>query len=443
MKADLNVCLMNDAFPPVIDGVSNAVLNYALIINAKYGKAAVATPRYPGAEDNYAFPVIRYPSIGINSKPLKSYRAGYPFDPAALKKLEAMRFDIIHSHCPAVSTVLARRLRDLADIPIVFTYHTKFDIDISNAINGELMRRAAIRLLVENIKACDEIWVVSRGAGENLKNLGYSGDYLIMENGVDLPKGRAKPEDVEKLRLEYGLESGTTVFLFVGRLMWYKGLRLIIDGLSALKARRQTPFKMVFVGEGADGEEAAAYAERSSLDGECVFVGAVRDRERLRAWYTLADALLFPSTFDTNGLVVREAAACGLPSVLLKDSCAAEGITDGRTGILIENDLQAMADALERICENPERMKGIGEAAMEEIYISWDESVRRAVERYGAVLENWKSGGKRRLRAPDDEDIILSDKLLDEVENMKVGSALWPELKRSVTLRSRRAKRQK
>jgi hypothetical protein len=155
----------------------------------------------------------------------------------------------------------------------------------------------------------------------------------------------------------------------------------------------------------------------------------------------LADALLFPSTFDTNGLVVREAAACGLPSVLLKGSCAAEGITDGWPGILIENDPQAMAAAMERICENPERMKGIGEAAMEEIYMSWDESVRRAVERYGAVLESWKSGGRRRLRLWADEDMILSDKLLDEVEDMKAGSALWPELKRSVMLRSRRGKK--
>jgi glycosyltransferase involved in cell wall biosynthesis len=163
---------------------------------------------------------------------------------------------------------MARRLRDIADIPIVFTYHTKFDVDISNAINGELMRRAAIRLLVENIKACDEIWVVSRGAGENLKNLGYSGDYLIMENGVDFPKGGARPEEVEKLRREYGLEAGTTVFLFVGRLMWYKGLKLIIDGLASLKERKSMPFKMFFVGEGADGEEAAAYAERRSLGGE-------------------------------------------------------------------------------------------------------------------------------------------------------------------------------
>lgn len=59
-----------------------------------------------------------------------------------------------------------------------------------------------------------------------------------------------------------------------------------------------------------------------------LFLGPVYDRDVIRAWYCRSDLFLFPSEFDTNGLVVREAAACGLGSVLVEGSCAAEGIVD-------------------------------------------------------------------------------------------------------------------
>ena len=57
------ICLINDSFPPIIDGVANAVLNYARIIEANHGRSMVVTPSVPGYTDNFEFPVIRYPSI--------------------------------------------------------------------------------------------------------------------------------------------------------------------------------------------------------------------------------------------------------------------------------------------------------------------------------------------------------------------------------------------
>ena len=93
-------------------------------------------------------------------------------------------FDIIHSHCPISSTLLARLLRERIDVPLVMTYHTKFDIDIANAIRSRILQEEAKRLLVQNIAACDEVWTVSRGAGENLRSLGYEGDYIVSPGAV-------------------------------------------------------------------------------------------------------------------------------------------------------------------------------------------------------------------------------------------------------------------
>lgn len=68
----MKVCLFNDSFPPLIDGVVNTVVNYAMVIQKKYGDVLVATPKYPGVTDNYPFEVLRYPSI--NTVRMVGYR---------------------------------------------------------------------------------------------------------------------------------------------------------------------------------------------------------------------------------------------------------------------------------------------------------------------------------------------------------------------------------
>ena len=412
----MNVCLLNDSFPPIVDGVANAVINYADIIEKKYGRATVATPKYPGADDSaFSFPVLRYASL--NTTKMTGYRAGVPFGSSVVKALESTVPDIIHSHCPIASNVLGRILRYNMGVPLVFTYHTKFDIDIANITDARALQDAAIKFICENIQVCDEVWVVSGGAGENLRKLGYQGDYVIMENGVDFPRGAMPDDAVRTLRAELQIPDGLPVFLFVGRLMWYKGIRLIIDGLFKAKAQG-ADFRMVFVGGGADGQEIANYATDTGLTDKCIFPGVVRDPDLLRTYFSMADLFLFPSTFDTNGIVVREAAACSLPSVLIQGSSAAEGVTDGRTGILIDETADAMASVIMRACQDTEGIEEIGRHAMEEIYISWEDSVGRAVERYGTVIENYRS--KARKRPLLAEPLFTGAQLQGELEKIRM-----------------------
>ena len=397
----LNVCLINDSFPPEIDGVANAVTNYARLINAQHGSASVVTPSNPQADDSvFPFPVLRYPSVDMTK--YVGYRAGMPFSPEILRQVEEGGFDIIHSHCPITSTMLARVLRERIDVPVVFTYHTKFDIDIANAIHAKLLQEGAKKLLVDNISAFDEVWTVSRGAGENLRSLGYEGDWRVMPNGVDFARGRVPDALVQETCGGFDLPEGVPVFLFVGRMMWYKGLRITLDALKKLKDAGHA-FRMVFVGSGGDHDEVVAYAESLGLS-DCVFFTSPKyDRNVIRAWYCRADLFLFPSTFDTNGLVVREAAACELASVLVRGSCAAEDITDGENGFLIEENAEPMPKLLAKLCHEPERLKRVGRQAQDEIYLSWDDAVHRAQQRYEAVIEAYRSGHSEPRRSLAEE----------------------------------------
>lgn len=395
----MRICLLNDSFPPVIDGVANTVLNYAILLTREEkASVIVATPRYPGVNyAEYPFRVLPYKSFDIGGA-VEGYRAGNPLAVRTVSGMMEFHPDVIHTHCPVISTMLARQVQHETDAPLIFTYHTKFDLDIERAVRSRFLQKGGIRFLIENISACDEVWAVSKGAGENLKSLGYTGEYTVMENGVDFPKGRVEKSRVDQVTAGYDLPEGVPVFLFVGRLLDYKGLPLIVDALQIL-AEKEIPFRMVWIGGGADAEALQQRVKEAGLSDRAFFTGPIQDREELRAWNTRADLFLFPSTYDTNGIVVREAAACALASVLIRDSSAAEGISDGRNGFLIDHNAEAMAALLERLCAHPERMREAGKHAMEEIYVSWSDSVKHAYERYQVVIENKKAGRYKEHRA--------------------------------------------
>ncbi len=410
------ICLLNDSFPPLIDGVANTVMNYAEVLSNTDSVPVVITPSHPDADDSrFPYRIVRYP--GINLYWREGYVAGIPFSPEVAGKVRESNVSILHSHCPFMSTILAREIRPLADAPIVFTYHTKFDIDIRNEIKNKQLQNALISLIVENISACDEVWAVSQGAGENLRSLGYEGDYVVMSNGVDLPHETVSPDEIASATKGYDLPDGVPVFLYVGRMMWYKGIRIIIDALDRL-AREGRDFRMVFIGLGDEAEEIIEYAMQSSLENKCIFAGAIRDRRVLRAWYCRSDLFLFPSTYDTNGLVVREAAACNLASILIDGSCAAEGVTDGRNGFLISENADSLCRKLCELSDDLELCHRVGKGAGDELYISWEDSVTIARKRYERVIERYASGEIPKRTRPADTIMKINGSIMDAMSKI-------------------------
>ena len=71
---------------------------------------------------------------------------------------------------------------------------------------------------------------------ENLRSLGFRGEYRVMENGVDFPRGRATEAEIAAITQRHHLPQDRPVFLFIGRMRWYKGIRLILDGLACFGA---------------------------------------------------------------------------------------------------------------------------------------------------------------------------------------------------------------
>lgn len=449
------VFLLNDSFPPMIDGVANTVVNYGRQIEAHHGHAVVLTPRVPGIteesyRENYPFPVIPYDDLPIDTRGMIGYMAGNPFSLGAdmLRRLKAEAEKgggavLAHSHCPVASSILAREMRGaLGGIPLVLTYHTKFDIDIKKAIRGKLLQDGAIRALANNILAFDEVWAVSEGAKQNLlelvdmagqdaSELDRDDRLIVMPNGVDVPRGRVSDAAIAEAVKGYDLPEDVPMLLFVGRMMWYKGLDVILDALALLR-QRGAAFRMVFVGGGGDEAEVRERAAALGLTDVCFFTGSISDRETIRAWYSRADAFLFPSTYDTNGLVVREAAASATATVMVAGSCAAEGVTDGRNGFLIEQTAESLAAKLTAICADREIMRRVGENAQRELYLSWEDAVAHANERYGFVIDKYQRGGYPTHDRPTDDLLRWRGEMAKAFSGIRdVGSSVLDTLEES------------
>lgn len=385
---ELKVGLLNDSFPPTIDGVANAMANYAKVIDEKFGTPVVITPEYPHVIDNYNYEVYRYSSLNFRGK--MPYRVGNPFSPKTIADLKKRNMDIMHIHCPFASSVLAKQLNKTYmkknRIPTVFTYHTKFDVDIDKFVRNPKFNKIVKKWVLNNISSADEVWAVSNGAAENLKDFGYKGDILVMPNGTDFPKGVADPLKINKLNNLLELEDNVPVFLFVGRMMWYKNLKLIIDSLKIV-SDAGIKFKALFVGDGVDRPTIVHYAKNIGLGEKTEFLGAVYDREKLRVIFSRADLFLFPSTYDTSGLVVKEAAACDCAALLIKGSCAAEGIVDGVTGLLADENPESCAKKIIEAARGENAFKKLGSAAGEKVYYSWEQAVTLAYNRYEEIMK--------------------------------------------------------
>lgn len=388
LEDKLKIAIGTDAFPPTTDGISNVAQNYAYHINKSYGKAVVITPKNPNEHDyKYDYEIFRYKSWWIPSK--EGYSIGWPFKDELHRAVIDMNFDLLHSHAPLATSYYFRRVTQKKPIPVVLTYHTKYEYDFDRRVPTKPARDFAYRFLLNNINAADEVWVTSEGTVESLRKVGYEGDYVLMPNGCDLPVMNVSDEDISMIKRKHNVPQGVPIFLYSGRMIWYKNIRLIIDACSKLKKDGKN-FRLIMLGFGADENAIKRYILKSGLKDYVIWTGKILDRREIQGYYGISDILLFPSLFDTNGLVVREAAACATPSLLVRGSCAAEGIEDCKTGFLCMESAHSIASTIAGVMDNKELIRTVGKQAQSDIYISWDDAVKKAYDRYSVVIDNFK-----------------------------------------------------
>lgn len=388
MDNGLNIAIGTEAFPPTIDGISTVAKCYADIINEKLGRATIVVPEIPNSFD-YKFPyeIYRYKSLFTFGE---GYPVGWPFKREFAEDIISRDFDVLHSHCPIATSYFFRRINRIKRIPHILTYHTKYEYDFDSRVKSLALRHRAYGMLLNNIKAADEVWITSRGTADSLRRVGYEGDFVVMPNGCDLPKTECNEAMKAMIRRKHNIPKDIPILLFVGRMMWYKNIQIILDACKIL-TNSGRDFRMIMIGMGPDESAIKKYCRRLGLDNKVIFTGNLDDRSELQIYYGTADLLVFPSTFDTNGLVVREAAASATPALVVAGSCAGEGIKDAETGFLCLETSRSVARVIDEIIDNTDLLNRVGHKAQNDIYISWDESIQNAYNRYQTVIDKFNS----------------------------------------------------
>ncbi len=377
------VGLFVDSFTPIMDGVTLTVWNYAHWLSRKFGPACVVTPAMPGHRDHESFPVIRFLSLPTVVRP--PYRLGLAgLDVRLPRDLRAREFAIVHAHSPFSAGHLALRVARERGVPIVATFHSKFREDLCRVIPIRRIVRDQVKRIVDFLYGVDEVWIPQPSVCSTLRDYGYHGSCHVVENGIDF----APPADTARYRAagsrHLGIRPDFRVGLFVGQLVLEKNLDFLLAALPGVLAK-VPGFRLVLVGEGYARTRLQRRSAELGLQERVIFHDVVFDRELLKAIYARADLFLLPSLYDNAPLAIREAAALGTPSVLIRGSTAAEVIRDNENGFLAENDLDAFTARVLEILQNQEGLKRAGRGAQRTLCRSWESVVGEAGARYAAL----------------------------------------------------------
>lgn len=381
--------IFNDSFPPIIDGVTLTVENYAYWLMKRGRIPCVVTPWNPQKVDS-PFTVMRFLSLPIHNR--QPYRYGYPkLDPFIWSRLRNTNFKLLHSHCPFSSGRLAVYVKKHQNIPLIGTFHSKYREDLKHSFSHMPWCVPIIMKRILNfLNACDEVWIPQASVEETVREYGYKGKLTVVENGNDFDSLndadiKSYKEDAKK-RLGFRPEDFN--LLFVGQHIWEKGIGLIIDALSEIKDRSH--IKMNFIGTGYAQAEMMKIVKAKGLEDNINFRGVVTDRNILRSYYAASDLFLFPSFYDNAPLVVREAAAMGTPSVLVKGSTASEVIIEGKNGFLIDNDPGDFSRLILLLDKDREKLIETGKGAKNSLVRSWENVVDEVIDRYDTLLKAYK-----------------------------------------------------
>lgn len=389
----MKIVLAMDSFYPSIEGPVVVLNNFATIMS-KTEDVQVFVPSYgkktdEAEEKKRNFPYKIHHVKSKYEKVSKYYCATPSYDKFLRGYMKNESIDIVHIHSPfLMSSYLVKKAKK-RNIPTVMTFHTKFRDEFLRITKNKAITSFLMSVIMKNFNRADYVFTVSEGAKQCLIDYGYKKQIKVIRNGTDLVCPTNIEERCEEINKKHSLQGQENVFLFVGRMVMTKNLKLVFDALKIVKEKGYD-FKFLVVGDGPDLNKFKAMAEQNALLDRVIFVGAISDRDYLRSYYVRSDLFLFPSVFDTASLVPIEAATFSLPTLLVKDSPTSEIVKDNINGYAEIEDKEAWAQKIIEIINNKEHHKEVRENCYKEVYRTWDDVVKEMLAEYKCIIDKRK-----------------------------------------------------
>ena len=384
----------NETYPPSMDGVSEIVYDYVHELRTMGDEcyAVVAGDKHAAAYDatNDDRGVLR--SIMHVIPVISPY--GYTWiNRDVRRKVRSIPFDIVHAHSPFMMGRFAIKTARKKGIPVVMTFHSQFRKDIKRVVRSDFITDLVMKYVIHSFEMADEVWAVSRSSADILHEYGFGGDIRIVSNFCNLPL--RSDDEIARMRAEgrayLGIAADMPVILFVGQQRKEKNLDLV---LASVKKLHDSGFRcmLVSVGSGPDQEKYRKYVSDAGLSDSVIFTGKIIDRELMQKIYAAADLFVFPSMYDTFGLVISEAATVKIPSLIIEGATCAEGAVDGVNAFLAEDDEEAYSSAIRIILSSDGLRRKAGDGAQRDLYRSRHEAVAEVREIYRDIMERHRNG---------------------------------------------------
>lgn len=328
----MRIVMITNTYLPHVGGVARSLETFTTCYRQKGHEVMVIAPEYDGAPPNENG-VIRMPAIqNFNGS---DFSVRLPIPAGILKKIKAFNPDIVHSHHPFLLGDTALRISTKLDLPIVFTHHTMYE-QYTHYVpgNSKTMKQFAKELATGYANLCDHVVAPSQSIERVIRKRGVDTPITVIPTGIDLT--RFKNGDGHIVREKYGIDKNAFVIGHVGRLALEKNLNFLTNAvIRFLKQHPDTVF--LVTGRGSFEAEMRKLFYDHRLDKQLILTGKATGQDLVDIYHSM-DLFVFASKSETQGMVLAEAMASGIPVIALNAPGVREIIMDGDNGFLIKKE---------------------------------------------------------------------------------------------------------
>jgi glycosyltransferase involved in cell wall biosynthesis len=381
----MRVLMVSDVYFPRVNGVSTSIQTFRRDLEGHGCDTFLVAPAYPAAwRDDER--VLRQPSRYLVFDP--EDRMMKPHASLAACLALAGRFDMLHIQTPFVAHWLGLAVAKRLNVPTVETYHTFFEEYLHHYL--PLLPASAARAFARTVSrhqcnAVNAVIAPSRQLADVLLDYGVTRPIHTIPTGLSLAEFDGG--DRNAFRSSHGIEPDRPVMLVVGRVAHEKNLEFLLEVLTAV--RRTIPnVLLVIAGEGPALAGLRRRTAAAGLERNVLFVGYLDRRGALLDCYRAADVFVFASRTETQGLVLLESLAVGLPVVSTAVLGTKEVLANAAGALVVREDVAEFAAAVTRVLEEPALRARLATAGREFVARHWSsrEMARRLLGLYEELV---------------------------------------------------------
>jgi len=350
----MKICMMTNTYLPHVGGVARSVSTFADEYRRLRHRVLVIAPEFEGKPlpPRAASIVERVPAIQKFNGSDFSVRLPIVGLPPRLAEFQP---DIIHAHHPFLLGDTALRVAATKNAPVIFTHHTRYE-DYTHYVpfDSTALKEIAINLSTHFANMCDGVIAPSESIARLIRRRGVERPIRVVPTGIDVASFSSG--NGARFRRKFRVPADAFVVGHVGRLAPEKNLEYLAEAVARFLHGAPNAW-FVVVGAGPSEEKLREIFSKHGVANRLVLAGKHTGRALADA-YNAMNVFAFASFSETQGMVLAEAMAAGLPVVALNASGVREVIDDARNGYMLEKNATPtrFAEALARLSREPKRL---------------------------------------------------------------------------------------